>query len=178
MDEQNLTSILKPPFQLKQCRNGWFVCNTNDYYIGLALYLYGEFSENEATIFRQLIRPGQTVLDVGANIGAHTVLFAQLTGPAGQVYAFEPQRLVFQQLCTNVTLNSLPNVYCQQIGLSDHIGSMIVPPVNYNKLGNFGLVSLVEDGIGESVAINTIDNLHLSACHFLKIDVEAWKKKY
>lgn len=177
MDNQDITSLLKPPFVLKQCRNGLFICNTNDFYIGRALALYGEFSENEAAIFRQIIKPGQIVLDVGANIGAHTVLFAQLAGPMGRVYAFEPQRLIFQQLCANIALNTLSNVYCYQMGLSSHPCNMVVPPIDYNKLGNFGLVSLTEDGVGESVPINTIDSFQLAACHFIKIDVEGMEKE-
>ena len=64
------------------------------------------------TIFRQICTPGSVVIEVGANIGAHTVGLARLVGPQGRVLAFEPQRLPFQNLCANVALNSLDNVDC------------------------------------------------------------------
>ena len=56
-------------------------------------------------------RDGYISLDVGANIGCHTVPFAKLVGESGRVVAFEPQRLVFQNLCANLALNALTNVY-------------------------------------------------------------------
>lgn len=42
------------------------------------------------------LRPGSTVVDVGANIGSFTIFFAAATGPQGRVYSFEPQRKMFQ----------------------------------------------------------------------------------
>src|SRR5687768_6606900 len=85
------------PFnRLKDCRYGRMLYNVNDLYVGRSLDLYGEFSEGEVEVFRQLVRPGDLVMDVGANVGAHTVWFAKAVGPGGVVLAFEPQRLVFQ----------------------------------------------------------------------------------
>ena len=73
--------------------------NVNDDYIGRSLDIYGEFSEGEIEAFSLLVHPGDIVLDVGANIGSHTIWFAQAVGPTGGVMAFEPQRLLFQTLC-------------------------------------------------------------------------------
>jgi len=71
------------------------IYNKNDMYVGKSLELYGEFSEGEVDLFRQLVHQGDTVLEIGANLGAHTLVLAQLAGEGGCVYAFEPQRLVF-----------------------------------------------------------------------------------
>jgi hypothetical protein len=95
------------PFnRLKACRYGTLLYNINDRYIGQALDLYGEYSEGEVVLFRRIVRPGDIVLDVGANLGAHTIFFSTAVGPRGAVLAFEPQRLVFQALCANMALNS------------------------------------------------------------------------
>lgn len=156
----------------KACRYGQMLYNINDQYIGRSLDLYGEFSEGEVVVFRQIVQPGHTVVEVGANIGAHTVLLAELAAAAGRVIAFEPQRIVFQTLCANVALNSLPNVVCLQQAVSSQPGSIKIPMFDYTREGNFGGLSLGTFDFGEDVPVVTIDSLDLPQCHFIKIDVE------
>src|SRR3954465_1933985 len=98
---------MEPFTVLTQTRHGQMLVNRHDVYIGRSLELYGEWSEGEIDLFRQVLRPGMVVADAGANIGTHTVARAQMVAPNGVVYAFEPQRIVFQTLAANVALNSL-----------------------------------------------------------------------
>jgi len=160
----------------KDCRYGRMLYNFHDQFIGRALELYGEFSEGEIDLFRQMVRPGQVVLEIGANIGAHTVFFAQQVGPSGQVIAFEPQRIVFQTLCANVALNSLTNVFCHQQAVGEQPGSIFVPPLDYSVDNNFGGLALGEFDFGESVPLVTVDSLGLKRCHMVKIDVEGMER--
>src|SRR6476620_7891408 len=104
--------------RLKDCRYGRMLYNINDTFVGRLLDRYGEYSEGEIDLFKQIVRPGDVVIEVGANIGAHTVWFARNTWPGGAVIAFEPQRLVFQTLCANLALNDIVNalVYQQACG--------------------------------------------------------------
>ena len=96
--------------RIKRCRYGLMLFSANDVYIGRSLDLYGEFGESEVEVFRQLVRPGATVLDIGANIGAHTVALATIVGPQGRVVAIEPQRVIHQMLGANAALNALHHV--------------------------------------------------------------------
>ena len=96
--------------RLKTCRHGDMIFNVHDQHIGRSLDLYGEWAESELELLGLFIKPGDVVIDVGANIGTHTVFFAQRAGATGQVQAFEPQRIVFQNLCANLALNGLLNV--------------------------------------------------------------------
>lgn len=164
------------PFKLVNSRYGTFLININDLFLGKALDLYGEYGEHEIALFRQIIRTGQTVLDVGANIGTHTVFFARIVGPQGTVHAFEPQRIIWQQLAANIMLNGLMNVHCHHLALGAQVGEVKVPPLNYYTVENFGGVSMRTEGDGEPVPLKPLDDLNLPACHFIKIDVEGMEK--
>ncbi len=156
----------------KECRYGTMLYNLNDMYVGKSFDLYGEFSEGEAELFKQLIKKGDTVLDIGANIGAHTLLFAHLIGMEGEVHAFEPQRIVFQTLCANMALNSIVKAYCYNEAVGDIIDSLMVPQIKPWVQANFGGLSLGDHEVGENVKSTTVDSLSLRSCHFIKIDVE------
>ena len=156
----------------RACRHGQMVFNVNDQYVGRSLELYGEYSEGEVALFRQIVRAGDVVVDAGANLGAHTVPLAQMVGPTGAVIAFEPQRVVFQTLCANLALNSLTNVMAQQAALGGEAGHIVVPNIDYGRIANFGGVALGQYDRGEKVPVVRLDDLHLPRCRLIKIDVE------
>ncbi|MEF8733036.1 MAG: FkbM family methyltransferase [Candidatus Accumulibacter meliphilus] len=158
--------------RLRRCRYGWMLYFTTDQYIGQSLDLYGEFSEREVDIFRQMLKPGQTILEIGSNIGAHTVFLAQAVGPQGRVVAFEPQRIVFQMLCANIALNGLRNVDARHAAVGREPGRIVVPTIDYAESVNSGGLSLGNWSTGECVSLLTLDGLDMAACHFIKIDVE------
>lgn len=73
--------------------------------IDLSIYLIGAFEWRTVQSYKRLIKPGDVVLDIGANIGAHTLQLARLLGPAGRVYAFEPTQYAYRKLLDNISLN-------------------------------------------------------------------------
>ena len=158
---------------VKRCKHGLFIFNKNDTFVGRGLDIYGEWCESEIETLSQLLRPGHTVIDVGANIGTHTVAFANLVGPTGTVHAFEPQRRLFQMLCGNVALNELENVYCHQKCVSSAAAELLIPELPPpTRAFNFAAVPIGGGTKGEMVPAVTIDNLGLTACNLIKIDVE------
>jgi FkbM family methyltransferase len=164
--------------RIRKCRHGTFAYLLNDLYIGRSFDLYGEYAEGEIALFRQLVKPGNVVVEVGANIGAHTVSLAEFAGEDGQVIAFEPQRPIFHLLCTNVTLNGLMNVNTYRAAVSDTPGSLLVPRLDYRKPNNFGALELGKPWPdGSAVQVTTLDALKLAACHFVKVDVEGMELK-
>ncbi|HEY7299470.1 MAG TPA: FkbM family methyltransferase [Xanthobacteraceae bacterium] len=164
------------PIRLKRCRQGAMLYNINDTYIGRALDSYGEISRGEAELFGQLLRPSMTAVEIGANIGVHTIALARFVGPQGSVVAFEPQRIVFQMLCANLALNALTNVTAYQSAAGRAPDFLMVPRLDYAKPGNFGGVSLGSAEQGERVSVVTIDSLALPSCELLKIDVEGMER--
>ncbi len=158
--------------RLTRARHGLMLYNRHDQYIGRSLEAYGEFSEGECQLLRQIVKPGQVIVEAGAHIGAHTIPLSRWVGSGGRVLAFEPQRIVFQTLCANVALNGRTNVACQPRALGQRPGTLRVPPVDYTQAINTGGIALCEGAQGELVEVVTIDSLELSACHLIKVDVE------
>jgi FkbM family methyltransferase len=146
--------------------------NVNDLYVGRSLDLYGEYSEAEIDVLKQIIRPGDLIVDAGANIGTHTIFFAKTVGPTGVVLAFEPQRVFFQTLCANLALNGLTNTHCYQAALGDVEDTIIVPPLDYSKEINLAALSLEGHQQGERVRLTTLDSINAPRCRLIKIDVE------
>lgn len=159
--------------QLAEGADGYFLYNIYDKYIGASIANYGEYSGLETQFLDQLCRAGDVVVEVGANIGAHTVGIARKVGCSGRVLAFEPQRVVFQTLCANIALNSLTNVECYWAAVSSTSGNINVPEVDFNNPQNFGGVSLLGGYPGENVSCIMLDELRsIQRLRLLKIDVE------
>jgi len=73
--------------------------------IDFSIYLLGGFEPATLALYRRLVSPGDYVLDVGANIGSHTLPLALLVGSTGKVLAFEPTRFAVEKLRANAALN-------------------------------------------------------------------------
>lgn len=97
--------------------------------IDIALYL-GLYELRSAAAMARQVRPGAIVLDIGANIGAHTLPLARLVGPSGRVVAFEPTDYAFTKLIENVGLNPdlATHIDCRQLML-------VAEPVQANGAG-------------------------------------------
>jgi FkbM family methyltransferase len=160
------------PYRLKRCRHGTMLYNINDRYIGQALHRYGEYGEGELQVLLQLVRPGDTVIEAGANIGCHSVPLAKALLPNGALVAFEPQRLTYQILCANLALNGLLNVYARNAAAGRAPGQISVPLLDPRSVQNFGGLSLVGSEKGEPVPIETIDGFSLASCRMIKADVQ------
>lgn len=159
---------------IRHCRHGHFMYLRGDRYVGRCLELYGEYSEGEVTLFRQLVPSGATVVEVGANIGSLTIPLARMAGPSGRVVAFEPQGAVFNVLCGNLALNGLSNVTPIRAAAGNSPGHISVPVLGYGEHENYGGVSVGGPSRHptETVPVERMDNLELSRLDLLKIDVE------
>ena len=157
-------------------RDGYFLVNRKDIYVGRAIETYGEYNGLEAEFLKRFINPGDVAVEVGANIGSHTVGLGKAVGAQGKVYAFEPQRACYALLQAQIALNRLSNVViAYNEGVGRERSRLWVPAANYDKLGNFGGLSLGEQqgGSAQPVDVVTLDErLGDSKCSLIKIDVE------
>jgi len=152
-------------------RWGHFLVPPNDRYIARSILKYGEYNKGEADVLSQLITPGQTVVEVGANLGTHTVMLAKKVGSAGKVYAVEPQRLIFGYLSAQVVLNRLKQVQLLHGALGEKAGTMHIADLGWDEIYNYGAAALESTGTNP-VNVMRLDDLGLAACDLIKIDVE------
>lgn len=75
--------------------------------IDFSIWLLGAFEPGTVRKYRKFIRPGSVVIDVGANIGAHTLPLADCVGKTGKVIAFEPTDFAFGKLSANLKRNPI-----------------------------------------------------------------------
>lgn len=155
--------------------NGNFIidCDTNTW-IGAKIVYTGDYESQLKEVFKSQINAGDCILDVGANIGFHTLYFAELTGLAGQVLAFEPVLHNFKALTHNLELNLTENVEVHHIALSNKNETIkIFADIESNNPGSFNLFNHngkipVNCRIGDEVLSN-------EEVHFIKIDVEGYE---
>jgi FkbM family methyltransferase len=140
------------------------------------LWAFGGWEAHFAELFSVLIGAGDRCIDVGANIGIHTVRLARLVGRDGEVTAVEPDPDLLRRLQRNVSLNDVANVRVAQAAASDCRGDMpLYRPSPWDT--NRGRASLLRHpyltGASASVPVVTLDDLSGGApVALIKIDVE------
>lgn len=120
-----------------------------------------------------------TVIDVGANFGFHALEFADLVGSNGTVYAFEPQRLVYYQLCGNIIMNGLHNVIAHNVALGDARITLPIENPNYFStdtinIGNAHLNAYTANG-SNLARVLPLDDYNLFNVSVIKIDVQGYE---
>ena len=129
---------------------------------------WGRTEEGIAKVFLQN-RKNLNILDVGANIGGFTLPIAKyISSTNGKVYAFEPQRIVFQQFCANVFLNRLDNVHAFNIALGDTECEIEIPELDFWKSQNIGGFS-VDANIREKIKSEALEGKNFTNTESRKI---------
>lgn len=139
-----------------------------DEYISKSIAVYGAHSKAEWEAWQPYIRMDSVVLDIGANVGSHTLWFASR---AAEVYAFEPQPFLYHCLCGSLALCGVENVVAMNTALGDSEGQATMPVFDYSRPNNFGGLSMGFSS-AQSVPLAPIDALGLPHPSFVKIDVE------
>ena len=143
--------------------------------LGLSVSHYGTYEELEAKIMEEKIEIGNIVVDVGANIGLHTLNMARIVGNAGQVFAFEPDPSNFEILKKNAKINNYKNIILEQKAVGDKHGRTTLyqsdNPINHRI---FPQTERANNQV--QVELTNLDNYFdsdmIDKINFIKIDVE------
>lgn len=181
-----------PDVEVVQGKSARYLCFKGSDLISNTIRQNGAWEEIESGLAVLMTHDvdGGVVVDVGANLGAFAIPVAQkLVTSNGAVHAFEPQRTIFHQLCGNIFLNGLENVYAYNVALGAAVGSVQLPKIDYAKTDNVGAVSLlpeVQQATRVAYSSSEFDSVDVWAlnscaridrCDFLKLDVEGFESE-
>lgn len=123
------------------------------------------------------LKPGSTVVDIGAHVGAFAVLAGSIIGAHGRVIAFEPVAKTFERLKENVALNGLANVDCHRAAIDSREGTITLQVPRKSVFASAHVVKRIgDDGPNETVPCHTLDRVikdfQIDRINLLKVDCE------
>lgn len=145
----------------------------------------GDWFEDEIKFLRELVQPGDTVVDIGANYGVYALSLARKVGASGQVWAFEPASETASLLQESASANNTTWLQVVQQALSDREGTAWLQMPGQAELNSLAdpttLETATQQGPGESVAITTLDHClerhGWTGVDLLKIDAEGEEER-
>src|SRR5262249_34835714 len=141
----------------------------------LWLHKLGMLGKEEFAFLSRVVRPGMTIVEVGANQGIYTLFLSRLAAPAN-VFAFEPEPVVYGQLVQNVRNNAVTNVICQQVAIANENKSLVLRPGSLNSGDNQILIGTSARSEDILVEATTLDDLFPKArIDLIKIDVQGFE---
>ena len=159
----------------KDYRHGRIRYLATDYGVGAMIARYGEYFEGEVAVMRRLVKPGDTVVSAGGNIGVHLIPLSKMVGESGMVYTSEPQEFIRENLLEpNLAMNGCRNVIVNPSALGEDFGTAHLPRIDYAAPNNFGGMEIREQGQVE-VRVIPLDAVELAQCSLLMLDVEGYE---
>jgi FkbM family methyltransferase len=165
-DEQILEKISVENFK--------FIVHKNDTCVADCLRSGQLFEKFLVSYLRHFINPNKNVLDLGANIGTHSVIYSNYIDSNSTVYSFEPQKVVFDILVKNIELNNCKNVIPFNFGCSNvnNVFYMNACYENKDNHGAFRIDSTLNEANGLKIECKVLDELGITNVGYVKIDVE------
>jgi FkbM family methyltransferase len=146
------------------------------------VYFWSDYEPYNTKIFRRIVRPGDVALDVGANFGWFTVLFARWVGEAGHVHAFEPVPYIRKLAEETIALNGVGSrVTLNQVGLGRENATSPIFTFSGLPHGHASGTDLGrEDAVRHDCQIRRLDDYcheqGIDAVGFMKVDVEGFER--
>lgn len=145
----------------------------------LDLSILGVYGELDTKIIKNQLRPGNVVIDVGANIGYYTLLSAKSVGDSGKVFAFEPEPKNFELLQKNVIVNNYKNTVIENFAVSDSDGDAHLFLAKNGIVGHriYDSKKCVDSILVKKITLDDyFSKLNLlDKINFVKIDVEGFE---
>lgn len=143
-------------------------------WIGQHIYMTGNYEPETTSLICSLIRKGDTIVDVGANIGFITLAASRKVGPSGKVLAFEPISSTCASLRNNLLINNAANVVVHEMALSNANGMVTIHEGPIRNKGSSSIRPIRNASGHRTVPMAAFDTLDVSRepVRLVKIDVE------
>jgi FkbM family methyltransferase len=155
-------------------RFGFRISGRTDEILQQYVYYFGVWEPAITRAIAERLRPGDGFVDVGANVGYHSLLASQLVGRGGSVVAVEPSPELHAALVRNVALNRARNVRTFPLAASDRSGTVGLVPGPNEHLGLTKVTAL--DEAAQTVKAEPLSALlspeEFARVRLVKIDVE------
>lgn len=145
-------------------------------YLDKQVFAYHKYETHIVDEIMAGIKKGQSSIDIGANIGHHTLLMSQCVGNEGTVYAFEPIPAIREQLQESIAINSFTNISVLPFALGSENKTETLS-VNTTNVGGSSIVPVDTDSESGKISIEVkrLDGLEFKKISFIKIDVEGYE---
>ena len=127
-----------------------FHCDTQSF-LEWYIFFYGAVRPEVSRLINRMLRPGQVAIDIGANVGMHSVIMANRVGPTGHVVVFEPDPHPMGRLRRNMALNGIDWVTTVEAAVSARSETRTFY-LHDDTIGNFANASLVAANVGKQTA--------------------------
>lgn len=143
-------------------------------------FIYYGFKEKSRQRLLSLMQAGQTIFDIGTNVGNVTLEAAKAVGSSGKIHSFEPDAVNFERLQSNLKLNNFSNISANKLGLGDKPGQFTIANVSP---GNKGMNRIIKEESADfkssQIQVTTIDKYveekNINTIDLIKIDVEGFE---
>jgi len=154
-----------------------FIAPSLDRLAALFLHKFGLLGKPERLFFEQKLKPGMSVVDIGANQGLYSLMFSRLVGETGTVIAFEPEPDMFAAFEMNISANSIKNIECHRLALGAKSSEAMLSRSLINGGDNrLGSGHSDTTSMKKPVRIVTLDEIVGSRkIDFIKMDVQGWE---
>lgn len=172
------------PVLTARLRNGARIQVRNDF-VGRAAFLFGDLDPKVTSVLAAVLRPGDCLLDVGANVGVVSLAAATAVGPTGAVHAFEPQLDLVDMIRESAAANGFGQVHVHPVGLSDADAELsLTMPTDNLGAGTLiqeryaGAPGTVTTMVTVRQASEYLSGLDLPPIRAMKVDIEGHEETF
>jgi FkbM family methyltransferase len=173
---------MKISFEIIETPHGYFFINAYDV-IGYSIGKMKVWESHLLDFYRRVLTKDDICIDGGANLGFHSVQFGKLSK---LVYAFEPQKIVFNNLCANILCNNLnENIIPFRLGLGDKKETKQLWPVENELWFGHDIINWGGRGIDQTNSIEfreedqievvNLDSMDITGCSLIKLDIQGYE---
>lgn len=148
------------------------------YLIDWNVFFFGQYEKETNDLLFEYIKPGQIVIEAGANNGTETLLLSRLVGSTGKVFAFEPVEHIYKTLQLNLAINYCDNVVAEQKALGESNGELYFNVLS-EDFCNQGMASKYDERSADAKVLvqqTSIDSFvtqnNIQSVDFIKMDIQ------